>query len=143
MSIFVSVFFEADLFTAEAGMPQLDPKYWASQAFWLVIVFLFLYILSSRIFIPKIKNSLDNRDRKIKDDLDEAKNSKNLSEKKLKEYETLVENAKKDAIILHCLPAYRSKEITDEVIESKNSRIFEQAENRMHAQQALLSFLLS
>ena len=55
----------------------------------------------------------------------------------------LVGKAEKDAIILHCLPAYRSKEITDKVIESKNSRIFEQAENRMHAQQALLSCLLS
>ena len=55
----------------------------------------------------------------------------------------LVRNADKDAIILHCLPAYRGKEITDEVIESKKSRIFEQAENRMHAQQALLSCLLS
>jgi len=56
--------------------------------------------------------------------------------------QNLVRNADKDAIILHCLPAYRSKEITDEVIESKKSRIFEQAENRMHAQQALLSCLL-
>jgi len=55
----------------------------------------------------------------------------------------LVCNADKEAIILHCLPAYRGKEITDEVIESKESRIFEQAENRMHAQQALLSCLLS
>ena len=55
----------------------------------------------------------------------------------------LVSKADKDAIILHCLPAYRSKEITDEIIESKNSRIFEQAENRLHAQQALLSCLLS
>ena len=55
----------------------------------------------------------------------------------------LVGKACKDAIILHCLPAYRSKEITDEVIESKNSRIFEQAENRMHAQQALLFRILS
>ena len=55
----------------------------------------------------------------------------------------LVSKADKDAIILHCLPAYRSKEITDEVFESKQSRIFEQAENRMHAQQALLSCLLS
>ena len=55
----------------------------------------------------------------------------------------LVSKASKDAIILHCLPAYRAKEITDEVIESKRSRIFEQAENRMHAQQALLSCLLS
>ncbi len=55
----------------------------------------------------------------------------------------LVKKANKDAIVMHCLPAYRSKEITDEVIESKNSRIFEQAENRMHVQQALLSCLLS
>ncbi len=55
----------------------------------------------------------------------------------------LVRNANKDAIILHCLPAYRAKEITDEVIESERSRIFEQAENRMHAQQALLTCLLS
>ena len=55
----------------------------------------------------------------------------------------LVNKANKDAIILHCLPAYRSKEITDEVIESKKSRIFEQAENRLHVQQALLASFLS
>ena len=55
----------------------------------------------------------------------------------------LLGKAAKDAIVLHCLPAYRDKEITDDVIESKNSRIFEQAENRMHVQQALLSCLLS
>ena len=55
----------------------------------------------------------------------------------------LIEKADKNAIILHCLPAYRSKEITDEAFECKRSRIFEQAENRMYAQQALLSCLLS
>ncbi len=55
----------------------------------------------------------------------------------------LLSMAANDAIVLHCLPAYRDKEITDEVIESNNSRIFEQAENRMHVQQALLSCLLS
>ena len=55
----------------------------------------------------------------------------------------LVRKADKDAIILHCLPAYRSKEITEEVIESKNSRVFEQAENRLHVQQSLLSCLLA
>ncbi len=55
----------------------------------------------------------------------------------------LVSKADNDAIILHCLPAYRGKEITDEVIESEKNRIFEQAENRMHAQQALLACLLT
>jgi len=54
----------------------------------------------------------------------------------------LIKKANKDAIVLHCLPAYRSKEITDKVFESKKSRVFEQAENRLHAQQALLSCLL-
>ena len=54
----------------------------------------------------------------------------------------LVNQANNNVIIMHCLPAYREKEITDDVIESKKSRIFEQAENRMHVQQALLSCLL-
>ena len=55
----------------------------------------------------------------------------------------LLSKADSDAIVLHCLPAYRSKEITDDVIESNNSRIFDQAENRLHVQQALLSCLLA
>ena len=54
----------------------------------------------------------------------------------------LVNKANKDAIILHCLPAYRNKEIIDSVIESDKSRIFDQAENRLHAQQALLACMI-
>ena len=55
----------------------------------------------------------------------------------------LVSKANKNVIILHCLPAYRGKEITDEVFEGSKNRIFEQAENRLHVQQALLALLLS
>ena len=75
-----------NLFAAEAGMPQLDPKYWASQAFWLILVFSILYISIAKFYLPKIKKNLDDRESKIKEDLDEANKLKNLSEKKIKEY---------------------------------------------------------
>ena len=57
--------------------------------------------------------------------------------------EKLLTQANKNAIVLHCLPAYRSKEITDNVFECSQSRIFEQAENRLHVQQALLARFFS
>ena len=72
----------------------------------------------------------------------------NLKDEKEKDFNgfsidsNLVSKSDKDSIILHCLPAYRGKEIFDEVIESDKSRIFEQAENRLHVQQALLAALL-
>lgn len=55
----------------------------------------------------------------------------------------LVKLARPDCIVLHCLPAYRGKEISDEIIESKLSRVFVQSENRLHVQQALLIALMS
>lgn len=56
--------------------------------------------------------------------------------------ETLLSHAAKEAIVLHCLPAHRGEEITDAVIEGAQSRVWDQAENRMHAQKALLASLL-
>ena len=73
---------EEDLISAEAGMPQLDPTYWASQGFWLILIFSILYLVISKFFIPRIKNNLEVRENKIKNDLDEAKNLKELAEKK-------------------------------------------------------------
>ncbi|WP_068815734.1 ornithine carbamoyltransferase [Phormidesmis priestleyi] len=56
--------------------------------------------------------------------------------------ETLMNYADKDAIVLHCLPAHRGEEITDGVMEGAQSKIWDQAENRMHAQKALMASLL-
>ena len=90
--------FETFLFAAEAGMPQLDPKYWFSQTFWLVLIFLILYLSLSKFFIPKIKDNLDDREKKIKENLDEAKELSELAEKKRLEYENEISNTKKEVI---------------------------------------------
>ena len=87
---------EEDLISAEAGMPQLDPTYWASQGFWLILIFSILYLVISKFFIPRIKNNLEVRENKIKNDLDEAKNLKELAEKKEAEYMKLISEAKKE-----------------------------------------------
>ena len=73
-----------NLYAAEAGMPQLDPTYWASQAFWLILVFSILYISISKFYLPKIKNNLENRENKIKEDLENANKFKEQSEAKIK-----------------------------------------------------------
>ena len=88
--------FEKNLYSAEAGMPQLDPEYWPSQIFWLIIIFFTIYILISKIFIPKIKGSIDMREDKIRKDLEEAKTFKEQAELKLKEYNSLMDTAKID-----------------------------------------------
>ena len=86
---------QINLLAAEAGMPQLDPTYWASQAFWLVLIFTLLYFVLSKMFLPKIKSSIDDRENKIKDNLDEAQKLKSVAEEKLREYEITIDNAKK------------------------------------------------
>lgn len=55
----------------------------------------------------------------------------------------LMQLANKDALFLHCLPAYRGFEVTDDVIESPQSAVLQEAENRLHAQKALLEYLLT
>jgi ornithine carbamoyltransferase len=57
--------------------------------------------------------------------------------------EDLLAAARSNAIFMHCLPAHRGEEVTDGVIESRRSAVLDQAENRLHAQKALLLMLLS
>ena len=116
-----------DLFAAEVGMPQLDPKYWASQAFWLILTFAILYISISKFYLPKIKKNLDDRQNKIKEDLDEANNLKNLSEKKLREYETIIENSKKEVIKI----ILDSKSKLNVEIQNKKNSMEKEIENEI------------
>ena len=116
-----------DLCAAEAGMPQLDPKYWASQAFWLILVFTILYISISKFYLPKIKDNLDNRENKIKEDLDNANKFKEESETKLKEYQLILENAKKEVAKIH----FEAKNILDKDIKSKKEKIEKDIENEI------------
>jgi len=118
---------KTDLFAAEAGMPQLDPKYWASQAFWLILIFTVLYISIAKFYLPKIKNNLDNRENKIKDDLEDANKFKELSEAKLKDYEKILEDAKKEVIKIHL----DQKNLLDKDIQSKKVTMEKEIENEI------------
>ena len=116
-----------DLYAAEAGMPQLDPTYWSSQAFWLILIFAILYISISKFYLPKIKDNLDNRENKIKEDLENASKFKEQSEAKLKEYKIILENAKKEVVKIH----FESKNILDKDINSKKIAIEKEIEKEI------------
>jgi len=84
-------------FGAEGGMPQLNPEFWASQIFWLILIFSSLYIIMWKIFLPKITDSIENRKSRIINDLNETQKLKENAEKKLREYNKIIEDTKKEA----------------------------------------------
>ena len=84
-------------FGSEAGMPQLDPEFWASQIFWLILTFSSLYLIIWKVFLPKITLSIENRKSRVVNDLDEAQKLKENAEKKLNEYNKIIENSKREA----------------------------------------------
>ena len=132
MKSFLTIFIalsaiNTDLYAAEAGMPQLDPTYWASQGFWLILIFTILYISISKFYLPKIKDNLDNRENRIKEDLENANKFKEQSEAKLKEYEIILENAKKEVSKIH----FESKNILDKEIQSKKDMIEKEIEKEL------------
>ena len=92
-----SFFFVSNAYGAEAGMPQLNPEFWTSQIFWLILVFSILYLVIWKVFLPKITYTIENRKSRVVNDLDEAQKLKENSEKKLKEYNQIIENSKKEA----------------------------------------------
>ena len=85
------------VFGSEKGMPQLNPEFWIAQIFWLLIIFSILYVVIWRLFIPKIADSIENRRVKIMNDLNETQNLKEQAEKKLSEYEKIIQDSKNEA----------------------------------------------
>jgi F-type H+-transporting ATPase subunit b len=100
--VFFIVFIQSAIFSskslgAEEGMPQLNPEFWFSQTFWLILVFTILYLIIWKRILPKITDNLENRKKTISTDLEEAQNLKKLSEERYKEYKKLINDAKNES----------------------------------------------
>lgn len=87
-----------EAFAAESGgMPQLNPEFWISQIFWLTLTFGILYIVLSKLILPKISENLESRKSQILENIEAAEKQRENSEKKLKEYEEIVSKGKFEA----------------------------------------------
>jgi len=88
----------ASVLAAEkAGMPQLDPANFAPQIVWLAIVFVILYLVMSKVALPKVADVLEQRQSRIADDLDEAERLKRQTEKAISDYEQALAKARANA----------------------------------------------
>ena len=97
-SIFFNFFFLKEVFAAESGgMPQLNPEFWVSQIFWLTITFGILYIVLSKLILPKISANLESRKSQISDNIEAADKQRDESDAKLKEYEEIISKSKNEA----------------------------------------------
>ena len=97
-SIFFSFLFSKEAFAAESGgMPQLNPEFWISQIFWLTLTFGTLYVVLSKLILPKISDNLESRKSQILENIEAAEKQRGNSEEKLKEYEEIVSKSKIEA----------------------------------------------
>ena len=96
--VFFSFLLEKKVFAAESGgMPQLNPEFWVSQIFWLTITFGILYIVLSKLILPKISANLETRKSQILENIEAAEKQREDSEMKLKEYEEIISKSKLEA----------------------------------------------
>jgi len=97
-SIFFSFLLSLEAFAAESGgMPQLNPEFWISQIFWLTLTFGILYIILSKLILPKISDNLESRKSQILENIEAAEKQRENSQEKLKEYDEIVSRSKLEA----------------------------------------------
>ena len=83
------------VFAAESGgMPQLNPEFWISQIFWLIITFGILFIVLTKVILPKISDNLETRKSQILENIEIADRQKEESQKKIDEYEKIILDSK-------------------------------------------------
>ena len=93
--VFFNFLFINKVFTAESGgMPQLNPEFWVSQIFWLIITFGILYVVLSKLILPKIRSNLELRKSQISDNIEAAEKQREDSESKIKEYNEIISKSK-------------------------------------------------
>ena len=97
-SIFFSFLFSMEAFAAESGgMPQLNPEFWISQIFWLTLTLGILYLVLSKLILPKISANLETRKSQLLENIEAAEKQREDSEMKLKEYEEIISKSKLEA----------------------------------------------
>lgn len=96
--LFINFLSLEKVFAAESGgMPQLNPEFWVSQIFWLTLTFGFLYLVLSKLILPKISANLESRKSQISDNIEAADKQREESESKLKEYDEIISKSKNEA----------------------------------------------
>ena len=96
--IFISFLLTGLVESAESsGMPQLNPKFWFSQIFWLILTFGILFIVLSKLILPKISKNLEIRKFQILENIETAEKQREESENKIKEYEKIILDSKNEA----------------------------------------------
>ncbi len=90
------VFFSVAQSSQSSGMPQLNPEFWISQIFWLVLTFGMLFIILSKLILPKISKNLEARKSQILENIEAAEKQREESENKIKEYEKIILNSKNE-----------------------------------------------
>ena len=123
------VFYTNQAFGSESGMPQLNPEFWVAQIFWLILTFSALYLIIWKVFLPKITLSIENRQSRVVNDLDEAQKLKEYAEKKLNEYNKIIEESKKEAKKI----IEDSKKKLDRDIENKKQKFYDEIEKELMA----------
>ena len=137
-SVFFNFFFTKEVFAAESGgMPQLNPEFWISQIFWLTLTFGILYIILSKLILPKISANLELRKSQIQENIEAAEKHRVDSDTKIKEYDEIISKSKLKA--KNIFKETREKVIRD--INSKKEKLDKEIDEEMKKAEVEINLL--